>query len=115
MFMTISPSFSDNSCFPDSFHVSAYPLPDSFPQFGSDGHPQKSKPRVVQSYTSLTNSSNVSRDLEKYALFVEGCVKRRGPVIASLDVPLDDLKDLANDLWTMHDNSAVENDGASAL
>jgi hypothetical protein len=40
---------------------------------------------------------------EDYAIFTDKCINRRTP-IALIDVSLDDLKDLANDLWTIHDN-----------
>lgn len=47
---------------------------------------------------------------EGYAIFIDKCISRRTTSIASIDVSLDDLKELANDLWTMHDNSSGETD-----
>jgi hypothetical protein len=41
---------------------------------------------------------------ENIALFAEKCKNRRTSAIALLDISSDDLKDLANDLWTIHDN-----------
>lgn len=39
-----------------------------------------------------------------YATFVEDLVKHRSGVDAIIGLDLDDLKDLGNDLWTIHDN-----------
>jgi len=43
-------------------------------------------------------------------MFIDKCLSRRTTSLASIDVSLDDLKELANDLWTMHDNSSGETD-----
>jgi hypothetical protein len=40
---------------------------------------------------------------EDYALFTDKCINRRTST-ALMDVSVDELKDLANDLWTIHDN-----------
>ncbi|PPQ91103.1 hypothetical protein CVT25_013141 [Psilocybe cyanescens] len=93
-----------------SVHASAFPLPNSFPEFHNTEEVEKKKnPETVEVYSSLSSSSNTSKIFEKYALFIETCIKRRTTSTASIDIHLDDLKDLANDLWTMHDNSSEDN------
>ena len=46
---------------------------------------------------------------EKYALFIDKCISHRTCAVALVDISLDDLKDLANDLWTIHDNFSEDN------
>ena len=58
---------------------------------------------TVEGYTSISTSSAISTMFEDYALFTDKCINRRTSA-ALIDVSLDDLKDLANDLWTIHDN-----------
>ena len=43
-------------------------------------------------------------------MFIDKCIKRRTTSLTGIDISLDDLKELANDLWTMHDNSSEETD-----
>ena len=95
-------------------HGPPYPLPDSFPPISVDATgvtPLRSKYGItdtgilptVESYTSISTSSATSTMFESYALFADKCINRRIST-ALIDVSLDDLKDLANDLWTIHDN-----------
>ena len=58
---------------------------------------------TVESYTSISTSSATSTMFKDYALFTDKCINRRTSS-ALIDISLDDLKDLANDLWTIHDN-----------
>jgi protein misato len=95
-------------------HGPAHPLPDSFPpipgdatgvtHFGSkSGIADTGILPTVESYSSISTSSAISTMFEDYATFTDNCINRRTSV-ALIDVSLDDLKDLANDLWTIHDN-----------
>lgn len=88
-----------------SVHGLAYPLPSSFPTLTSD----RPSPYTEMS-SSLSTSRNLTALFEGYAMFIDKCVSRRTTSLASIDVSLDDLKELANDLWTMHDNSSGETD-----
>lgn len=109
-----------------SIHAFPYPLADTFPQSKELGvensqgtsepvQPESSALRAVQSYSSLSASANTAKVLEKYASFIEDCVRRRGSAITSIDISSDDLTELVNDLWTMHDNSSAETDELSLL
>ena len=95
-------------------HGPPYPLPDSFPPIPGDATdvtPMASKSGIadtgilptVESYTSISTSSAISTMFEDYAIFTDKCINRRTST-ALIDVSIDDLKDLANDLWTIHDN-----------
>ena len=88
-----------------SVHGLAYPLPSSFPTLASS-------PRApcTEVSSSLSTSKNLTALFEGYAMFIDKCVSRRTTSLSSIDVSLDDLKELANDLWTMHDNSSGETD-----
>jgi hypothetical protein len=52
--------------------------------------------------SSLTTTSLTSKLFKNYATFVEKCVKRR--IDSGTGVEFDELRDLGNDLWTLHDN-----------
>ena len=95
-------------------HCPPYSLPDSFPPIPGNASgvtPLGSSSNIadtgilptVESYTSLSTSSAISKMFEDYAVFIDKCINRRTSA-ALIDFSLDDLKDLANDLWTIHDN-----------
>ncbi|KAF8957165.1 mtDNA inheritance protein Dml1 [Flammula alnicola] len=106
-------------------HGPAYPLPSSFPPLkeqlpGSSVQQSHSTSLRLSSvlpttelYSSISASSNTGKSFEEYALLLDKCVKGRTPSIASLDISLDDLKELANELWTMHDNASEGTDELS--
>lgn len=52
--------------------------------------------------SSLTTTSATSSLFSNYATFIERCVKRKTDTGTGIEP--DDLKDLANELWTLHDN-----------
>ncbi|KDR78071.1 hypothetical protein GALMADRAFT_245054 [Galerina marginata CBS 339.88] len=102
-----------------SIHASAYPLPSSFPQFKGSNTESTSQTKskmqppsnilAAEVYSSLSSSGNTAKIFEKYALFIENGAKRRTASMSSINISLDDLKELVNDLWTMHDNASEEN------
>lgn len=102
---------SSSVAYGTSVHSIAYPLPSSFPAFTSDW--PSPRPPYTEASSSLSTSRNLTTLLEGYAMFIDKCARRRTTSLASIDVSLDDLKELANDLWTMHDNSSAENDESS--
>lgn len=67
---------------------------------------QPSSLPTTEVFSSMSTSSNTAKYLEGYALFMEKSAQRHTTAIASMDISLDDLKDLANDLWTIHDNAS---------
>ncbi|KAJ3509360.1 hypothetical protein NLJ89_g5262 [Agrocybe chaxingu] len=91
----------------------AYPLPSSFPSLtGLTGQLEdqyalpSSNPTSIQVLSTLSTSSNTANLIEGYALFVERCLKTRTSAVISAGITFEDLKELANDLWTMHDSSS---------
>lgn len=60
-------------------------------------------------FSSLSLSSGTGKLFKKYAQFVDSTVRRRRDILMS-DEERDDMKELANELWTVHDNLA-EDDG----
>jgi len=101
----------------NSFHSSAYPLPSSFPSIqdvaqGSaqysnpDFHENLWKQHSVGAFSYLSSSSNTSLFVDGYARTVDACVNRRTSSVLTFGLSLDDLKELANDLWTIHDNAS---------
>ncbi|KAF9555209.1 tubulin nucleotide-binding domain-like protein [Agrocybe pediades] len=91
----------------------AYPLPSSFPTAQLVPSPQKAEGdpfAKVPLYTSTSTTSNTSRVFEKYASSIEELVKTRSSTLLATEIPLDDLKDLVNDLWTMHYNSSGDSE-----
>uniref|UniRef100_A0A8H7XJ48 Tubulin nucleotide-binding domain-like protein n=1 Tax=Psilocybe cubensis TaxID=181762 RepID=A0A8H7XJ48_PSICU len=100
---------TQNLCVKSSVHAHALPLPNSFPIFNASESPKSKKnSEVAEVYSSLSASSNSSKMFRKYAMFIDECGKRRTTTTASIDIPVDDLRELANDLWTMHDNASEE-------
>ena len=104
---------SYNSCI--RIHGPPYPLPDSFPPIPGDATgvtPLESRSGIadtsgilptVEGYTSISTSSAISTMFKDYALLTDKCINRRISA-ALIHVSIDDLKDLANDLWTIVDN-----------
>jgi hypothetical protein len=101
-----------------SYHLPAYPLPISFPTFDT---PLLSHSRAqtrthldqpsTPMFSSLTTTSETATLFSAYATFVSECIRRKADVVVGLD--LDILRELGNDLWTLHDNFYNESDGLS--
>jgi hypothetical protein len=108
----------------------AYPLPSSFPDFFIDKSILESRnkprsrevdrisPEAVQATPSVTSLSFLSstNDTGKlfaaYAKYIERYVERRksGEQLSmGADEP-DVLRELANDLWTIHDGYSIDSD-----
>ncbi|KAF8990150.1 mtDNA inheritance protein Dml1 [Cyathus striatus] len=98
------------------FHAPAYPLPTSFPSFfnpaanvlSPSGSPYYSY--TTKALSSVTSSTTTASLLKERAIFIEACVKRRAGAVVASGIESDELKDLVNDLWTMHDNH-IDDDG----
>lgn len=52
--------------------------------------------------SSLATTSATASLFSNYATFIEKCVKRKTDT--GTGVEFDDLKDLTNELWTLHDD-----------
>lgn len=96
----------------------AYPIPTSFPPFfqsSTDDQNQQNqtadsepsfKPHTVEVLSSA-NTSAASADLfANYAKLADSSWKR-ADIINAVGLDRDELKDLANDLWTLGDNFVV--------
>ena len=59
--------------------------------------------RPCASFSSVTTSSSSASLFSTYALSIEKCLKRR-PVAEAVGIDIDELKELANGLWSLHDN-----------
>jgi hypothetical protein len=91
-------------------HALAYPIPSSFPSYILDpssimpheptGIFSRSRPTSMMSSLSIT--SLTSSLFSNYATFIDRCVQRK--VDTGTGVDFDDLRDLGNELWTLHDN-----------
>jgi len=62
--------------------------------------------RSAPVYSSLSTSNNVGLIFSTYASSLEKLVKMRSRALLSTDVTVDDLKELVNDMWTMHYNAS---------
>ncbi|KAJ7776805.1 mtDNA inheritance protein Dml1 [Mycena maculata] len=101
-----------------STHAAAYPLPTSFPNFFGTAMPQNgpsgilSRPRSTSVFSSIGASSETADLFSRYATFLEDCARRKISVErAGIDV--DEMGDMANDMWTFHDNAGGGTDGNS--
>ena len=105
-----------------SIHLPPYPLSISFPTFDTPllSHSraqtrthldQPSPLPSIPMFSSLTTTSETATLFSAYATFVSECIRRKSDVVVGLD--LDILRELGNDLWTLHDNFYNESDGLS--
>ncbi|KAF8648203.1 hypothetical protein AX16_006342 [Volvariella volvacea WC 439] len=97
----------------------AYPLPTSFPPFFTYPDPsaqavpsQLILPKSAKVMSTLGTTSATSTLFSGYARFAEGCTKHTHDMDA-LGIDVDELRDLVNDLWTIHDN--FSDDRASSV
>jgi hypothetical protein len=103
-------------------HGPHYPLPDSFPTIPVDATAPLGRSSgiadtsgilpTMEGYTSISTSSVTSTMFQSYVLFTDKCISRRTSTTALIDISLDDLKDLANDLWTIYDNFSEDSQNA---
>lgn len=91
-----------------------YPLPTSFPSFlWNDTAIQHTSLTAsselngtVKGVASLSTTGRLSGLFKRYATFAETCLSRRAQAALDCGVDLDELRELVNDLWTIHDNSS---------
>ncbi|KAJ7626585.1 Misato segment II tubulin-like domain-containing protein [Mycena polygramma] len=104
-----------------STHAAAYPLPTSFPAFFSpteDTLPRNgppgvlSRPHFTSVFSSIGATSGASDFFSGYARFVADSVRRKIS-ISEAGIDLDEMADLANDLWTLHYNAGGETEPGS--
>ncbi|KAJ3994637.1 Misato segment II tubulin-like domain-containing protein [Lentinula boryana] len=104
-------------------HTQAYPLPSSFPDIFCDEEiltnytrtPHADRSSVLPSatlFSSLSTSSSTAEMFSEYATYLQACVDRRKTgILPGLVETSDDIKELVNDLWTIHDGySGSESD-----
>lgn len=95
-------------------HAPAYPAPPAFVPFLRPKNPlslSRSGPTPVEMFSSVSTSSGTARMFADYAKFVDSTLRRRTLGVVSDEI--DDLKELANDLWTVHDNFSTDSDEES--
>ncbi|CAK5270363.1 unnamed protein product [Mycena citricolor] len=105
-----------------SLHAPAYPLPSSFPAFftsdapetsaglGSGGVLRLSRPRSTAVLSTVGTSRETAQLFAGCAKFLDDKLRRRFPV-DSLGIDVDEMKELANDLWTLHDTAGGDSGG----
>ncbi|KAK0451190.1 mtDNA inheritance protein Dml1 [Desarmillaria tabescens] len=92
-------------------HAPAYPAPPAFVPFLRPQSPlswSRSGPTPVELFSSVSTSSGTARMFADYAKFVDSTLRRRTLSFVSDDI--EDLKELANDLWTVYDNFSTEDE-----
>jgi hypothetical protein len=70
---------------------------------------------MVKSYTRVSTSSNLARMFKDYASSLDFALRRRNVGIMSVDVDIDEIRELVNDLWAIHDQYPVDDDENSDL
>ncbi|KAG7443782.1 mtDNA inheritance protein Dml1 [Guyanagaster necrorhizus] len=89
-------------------HAPAYPVPPALvPQ--SPLSWSRSGPTPVETFSSVSTSSGTARMFADYAKFVDSTLRRRTLDVVVPD-DIDDLKELANDLWTVCDSLSKESE-----
>ncbi|TFK19554.1 tubulin nucleotide-binding domain-like protein [Coprinopsis marcescibilis] len=95
-----------------SFHRSAYPLQTSFPSFiwPEDQVIPPQTPGSVpaaKGISALSTSDSLASFLKGYASFAEEQLRRKSAAALNL-VDIDDLRELVQDLWSIHDTYSLE-------
>lgn len=67
----------------------------------------KHAPPAVSVLSSISNTTGTAQLFSGYAEYIRNAL-RRGSVDVGLET--DELRELENDLWTMHDSYPVNND-----
>lgn len=87
-------------------HAPAYPLPASFPTFPLGKNNLIRRPGVLATtpvLSSIAISTSTAALFASYARLVEQCLRRVSSTDVIPGVDRDEMKELANDLWTLHD------------
>ncbi|KAJ7101530.1 Misato segment II tubulin-like domain-containing protein [Mycena belliarum] len=101
--------------------AAAYSLPTSFPPFFSSGDSSLplsgpsgllSRPKSTSVFASIAATSRSGNLFSGYARFLEQCTRRKISM-ENAGIDFDEMGDLANDLWTLHDNAGGEMDDNS--
>lgn len=59
-------------------------------------------------FSSLSSTSTITaRRFQRYATFVDLCIKRKPYLSLSMGFDIDETQELANDLWGICDNSGT--------
>jgi hypothetical protein len=64
----------------------------------------------VKSYSRASTSINLARMFKGYASFLDSSLRRRTVGVMSVDIDIDETRELVNDLWAIHDRYPVEGD-----
>lgn len=103
---------NEDSRVASSVYAPAVPLPTSFPSFfrpvvgsGSGG---STRPATACMTSTLASGGQTAQLLERSALAVTNCIKYLTAVAAPLEK--DDLTNLADELLTIHDAHAIDDD-----
>jgi hypothetical protein len=85
-------------------HLSAYPLPSSFPALERAGQRQHTTP----AHAALSAGAGSAPLLRAYATFVDNAVRRNAD---GGGMDRDEMRELVAGLWTVHDGLAEEEEG----
>lgn len=92
-------------------HAPALPIPTSFPPIlKSSGLSPSSAARTARCLSSLYSTSATSRLLSAHASFIDECIKRKKDFASVMGIEIDEIRELANDLWAIHDAYHGEGD-----
>ncbi|EAU87470.2 hypothetical protein CC1G_02229 [Coprinopsis cinerea okayama7 len=99
------------------FHGLPYPLPTSFPsslwlENAISPRPSPQSLPTVKGISSLTTRTTLAPFFKQYAAFVDDCLRRKNATALGMGLDLDELREVGNDLWSIHDNYS-ENDDLS--
>lgn len=67
----------------------------------------------VKMLSRLSTSYDLAHMFKDYASFLDTSLRRRTAGIMSMDVDVDEIRDLVNDLWTIHDRYPAGGDDST--
>ncbi|KAK2463884.1 hypothetical protein APHAL10511_004056 [Amanita phalloides] len=89
-----------------STHAFAYPLPSSYPAIFQDTdlvvspYNGKNVPPAISVLSSISNNNGMAKTFSAYAGYIQNMLRLGLPSVGS---ETDELRELINDLWTLHD------------
>ncbi|KAF5378475.1 hypothetical protein D9615_007082 [Tricholomella constricta] len=96
--------------FLEETHAASYPIPTSFPSFFKSADvtaPVRrgilTQPVECAMFSSLSTGTSTAHLFSSYASAIESYLKRK-PAVEALGFDSDEVKDLAHDLWALHDS-----------
>jgi hypothetical protein len=92
-----------------STHALAHPLPSSYPaifhesDFLDSSYKGDHAPLAVSAFSSISTNNGIAKMFSTYAKSIQSVQRQGSAVYSSVGLEADEVRELINDLWTLHD------------